>query len=371
MTNPTRVVIVYPFLVHYRFGVFKTLDEMDDLRVTFVSGLEGNHGIPSSPPELFRDHIAVKSIYRGRFTWQKGIIRVLLTRPYDTAVLHGDMWSLSTWIAAAVARLRGKSVFFWTIGWHRPDSGLLRRMRIVFYRLAHELLIYGNTGRALGREMGYPAERMTVIYNSHRSSQQLTTEPSPDIKSRLSWDGPTVGAVIRLTAPKRLDLLIQAASILAERGLIVRIVIAGEGPEREHLESLAKELSVTCTFLGAVYAPSDLAAVYDALDVTVVPAAAGLTVIQSLAHGVPVVTDDDAYGQMPEAEAVVENRTGSRYPRGDVSALADAIADWISRVAEEQDTIAAAARSEVEARWTPESQAERIATRLIDREKTK
>jgi glycosyltransferase involved in cell wall biosynthesis len=296
-----------------------------------------------------------------------GLVLKMLTGSYDVAVFHGDVWSLSTWFAAAAARLRRKRVLFWTIGWHRPDTGFLRVFRMAFYRLANELLLYGNTALALGTDMGYPAERMSVIFNSHESSQQLVTRPSPDKVAHLGPPRPTVGAVIRLTASKRLDLLIEAAALLGERDRPVRVLIAGEGPERARLEELARRLQVQCLFLGAVYAPEDLTAVYDALDVTVVPAAAGLTVIQSLAHGVPVVTDDDRFGQMPEAEAVIEDQTGSRYRAGDVSALALAIDEWVERVRVAPERTSTCARSEVEARWTPSAQADRIADRILDR----
>lgn len=335
--------------------------------VTFVSGAKGQRGIESTPPQLFSRHEMVRSLYRGRFTWQMGLIWKILTSRYDSVIFHGDVWSLSTWPAAAIARLRNRQVLFWTIGWHRPEKGLLRAFRMSFYRLANELLVYGNTAQEIGVQTGYPADRMTVIYNSHDSSQQITTTASKDLASKLVSNEPLVGCVIRLTAPKRLDLLLEAAAILMKTGSAVRVVIAGEGPEREHLQAQARALGVNCLFLGPVYAANDLQVIYEALDVTVVPAAAGLTVIQSLAHGVPVITDDDIFGQMPEAEAVVKGQTGSRYKHGDVEALAEAIRRWVSQTRAEREATARAARTEVEARWTPEAQAGKIAGQITKR----
>lgn len=355
---------MYPFLFHYRYGVFKALEGYDDLEVTFVSDIEGRNGIESIPVELLHKHHQVKTRMLSRFTWQSGLVSRLISSDYDAAIFHGDMWSLSTWVGALVARTRRKRIYFWTIGWHRPDGAVLRRVRVAFYRLAHELLIYGNIGKRLGAEMGFCPSRMTVIYNSHESSQTRSSEVSA-VKLRIPRDGrPTVGAVIRLTAVKRLDLLLEAAVVLRMRGLDLRIVLAGDGPERQALEDMATANALSVLFPGAIYAQEDLEEVYGALDLTVVPAAAGLTVIQSLNHGVPVVTDDDEYGQMPESEAVIEGLTGGRYAKGDVRALADAIQAWLNRVSLTPEETARHSQNEVSARWTPEAQAERIHSRL-------
>jgi glycosyltransferase involved in cell wall biosynthesis len=360
----SRVLVVYPYLFHYRFGVFRALEQRSDLDVTFVSDVAGRQGIAATPPGLLKKHYRVRTIVLSRFTWQVGLLLCVAVRRYDVAVFHGDMWSLSTWAAAAIARIRRRRVLFWTIGWHRPDPYLLRRVRVLFYKLAHELLIYGNVGRSIGVAMGYPPARMHVIYNSHASSQQVALGPDGEgvtLPRDAVW---TVGAVIRLTAVKRLDLLLEAAADLSDRGVPIRVILAGEGPERERLEQLGRRRGVDVIFTGAIYSSPDLASFYEAVDVTVVPAAAGLTVIQSLSHGVPVVTDDDDYGQMPEAEAVVDGATGARYARGDVSQLALKIAQVIERAREDPAGTAARAREEVEARWTPEAQSAKIHSRI-------
>ena len=366
MSNPkkARALIVYPYLFHYRFGVFKALEERDDLDLVFVSDVEGRKGIAATSPRLFKEHHRVKTITRSRFTWQVGLLYFVATQKYDSVIFHGDVWSISTWVAAAIARLRQRRVFFWTIGWHRPDPAVIAQLRVSFYRLAHELLVYGNTGRDIGILMGYPRSRMHVIYNSHESSQQIAHEGQDPVVQLTSHPALTVGAVIRLTAIKRLDLLIDAVAHLARRGSSVRVILAGEGPERESLERLAARRGIDAVFTGAIYSKADLRSFYEAVDVTVVPAAAGLTVIQSLSQGVPVVTDDDEYGQMPEAEAVVEGVTGGRYRKGDVDELASTIMRVAAAVRRDPEASASRARQEVEARWTPAAQCAKINERI-------
>jgi len=361
VTRPKRILVVYPYLHHYRYGVFRALQDHPDLDVSFVADDQGRAGIPAVPNGLLERHSVTKVRWFRRFSWQRGLRPYVQSADIDSVVFLGDVWSLSTWAASIWARRANKRVYFWTIGWHRPEGGLMARIRLRFYRQADHLLLYGSTGLELGSRAGYSPSKMTVIGNSHVSSHSRHEPRRGDLGALLPSGHATVGAVVRLTASKRLDLLIRAAAVLASRGRPVTVVLAGEGPERTPLEELARSLGVDAVFTGAVYHHDDLEEIYEHLQVTVVPAAAGLTVIQSLAHGVPVITDDDRYTQMPEADAVLDDVTGARYPSGDIDALAAAIDGWLVRTKRSPAEVADAARAEVLRAWTPDAQAERIA----------
>ena len=363
--RPLNVLVVYPFLFHYRFGVFQQLDRSPELRLTFASDTRTFDGIEAIDPHLVARHKKLKTIRINRFTWQTGLAKLITTEAYDAVVFHGDMWSISTWIASAIARIRRKKVFFWTIGWHRPDKGLMKFIRLSFYKLAHELLIYGNVGKSIGKSMGYPEDTMTVIYNSHVSSKSATNDRQNHSILIEASNIPTIGAVIRLNAVKRLDLMLKSAAILRDRGEPVRIILAGEGPEAETLRALGLNLGLEVTFVGSIYSAHQIEQFYEKVDLTVVPAAAGLTVIQSMSHGVAVITDDDDFGQMPEAEAVIDGVTGGRFKSGDANALADTIRTWLDFLEVDPLRIDRATRREVQLNWTPEAQADRIQRRLL------
>jgi len=355
-----RVLIVYPFLHHYRYGVFSALEEDPRLEVTFAADDRGRRGIATIPTHLLQRFVRTRTTVVGRFSYQAGLPRLVSRGDFDAVIFLGDMWSVSLWRAARRARRAGAVVFFWTIGWHRPENGLLGRLRMCFYGRADELLLYGNVGKQIGIRAGYPEPQMSVIYNSHESAQQFEGEGSADLESVLGGRRPSVGAIVRLTAPKRLDLLLRAVALI--QGARPRVLIAGDGPERSNLERLADELEVEVTFVGAVYTERDIERIYEHLDVTVVPCAAGLTAIQSLHHGTPVITDDDEYGQMPEAEAVIDGVTGSRYRANDVQALADAISRRLAGEELDAEDLQAVA-----ARWAAQPHADAIVDRLFAR----
>lgn len=142
---------------------------------------------------------------------------------------------------------------------------------------------------------------------------------------RARDDEPMVLAVGRLQRYKRMDLVVRAVARLVARGDRVRLVIAGDGPERSRLERLARGLGVghRVTLAGRV---GD-----DALDALYARAwlhasasrkeGWGLTVFEAAACEVPTVAVDVAGLR----DSVVHRRTGVLV-REDDEAMADALA---------------------------------------------
>lgn len=360
------MLVVNHLLPHYRMDVFRALQAREGWDVHFAAGRTSRDG---SIAEVGKGDLA--SVHRlqnhwiGPGLWQTGLLG-LTFRKWDHVIFLGDAAYISTWAAAAMARIRGSQVSFWTIGWHRREAGLKRVVRLLFYRLAHQLLLYGETGRSIGTQMGYPPERMTVIYNSSSNPPEHLHESESELRSlnkRLaSIQGPAVGAVIRLNPHKQLHLLIAAVARANELGAgSISVVLAGDGPDRTRLKSVAAALGVDLHLVGPVYGPAGLRSFYERCLVTVLPTSAGLTVLQSLKHGRPVVTHDDPQNQMPEFEAILPGRTGDLYHQNDLDDLAQVIFRWVSAVQDDtDDLIAAACRTSLQSSWTAEASSSRI-----------
>ena len=140
-----RVLVVYHLLPHYRRDVFRELESTEGWEFHFAAGASSRDpGIATMAATDLRHVHVLDNVWLGPFLWQRGLFR-LLRQPWDHVILLGDVAYLSTWVAAAERRARRKRVAFWTIGWHRPESGLRRRIRLTFYSLADQLLLYGLT----------------------------------------------------------------------------------------------------------------------------------------------------------------------------------------------------------------------------------
>lgn len=369
MTRPVRVLVVYHHLPHYRYDVFRRLEDDPTLEVEFAAAPFSVDGsIPTIPATMLRRFHPLRNVWVGPFLWQVGLLRLLVRRRPDVVIYLGVFAYLSTWVGAVFARLLRTPVLYWTIGWHRPEQGLRRRMRILFYRLAPRLLVYGQVGRQIGIDLGYPADDMVVVYNS--SSEPIETTPPDDaalaaFAERIPPAGPlVVGAVIRLNPVKRLDLLIRAAADLRDRGRDLTVLLVGDGPERGPLADLATDLRVPLSLPGPAYSAAHLALFYERSLVTVVPSAAGLTVLQSLKFGRPVITHDNMYEQMPECEAIVPGLTGDLYRHDDVRSLADTLDRWLDRQTSAPEDTAAHCRDAVNHTWSAANQSTIIAAEI-------
>lgn len=364
-----RVLFAQPLLPHYRYDVFKALECDERLIVDFAADKHYGHSdIPAIPFALFASVRRLHNIQIRRFLWQTGLISPVIRRRYDVLVYVGDASYLSTWLSASLARLFKIPVLFWTIGWHKPESGIRRMFRMTFYQLANHLLVYGDVGREIGVMLGYPSRRMTVIHNSSSEPIPGGAPPGrtlPEFIALLPGSGrPVVTAVIRLNQVKRLDLIIEAVSLLPPGESKPIVLLVGEGPERESLTRLAQSLGVELVVPGQTYDADELAAVYACTTVTVVPSVAGLTVLQSLKYGCPVITHDNAYEQAPEAEAIVRGITGDLYHYGEVADLARKIENWITIQSSRPKETAEACRTVVREVWSASSQATVISDQI-------
>jgi glycosyltransferase involved in cell wall biosynthesis len=168
-----------------------------------------------------------------------------------------------------------------------------------------------------------PASKFTVIpYGFDLDSRVAdATENRERVRSQLgiAADAFVIGWAGRLTAIKRpLDLIRVAAGI--EDAVLV---LAGDGEDRDSVQTLAEELGVAhrVRFLGY---RDDLGSLYAAFDVFLLTSAnegAPVVVIEALAAGVPVVATD-AGGTASVLDA---GETGLLAPVGGVAELQAAI----------------------------------------------
>ena len=142
-------------------------------------------------------------------------------------------------------------------------------------------------------------------------------------------DGRTVLFVSRLDG-NRVDLLIDAAALLAEKMPDLTLVLIGKGDERPALEHRAADRGIAANvrFLGPVYGEPDLAPWFLCADAYCYPVNIGLSLMHAFGYGLPVVTSDRTESQNPEIEAFRDGENGLTYADGDPAALAAALG-WL------------------------------------------
>ncbi|HEX2513998.1 MAG TPA: glycosyltransferase family 4 protein, partial [Chloroflexota bacterium] len=149
--------------------------------------------------------------------------------------------------------------------------------------------------------------------------------PDPRPRQGLAEGGAVVLNASRLVPQKDLPTLLRAAVLVRRQRPGTRFVIAGDGPLRAELETLAATLGVSegVRFLGRIdrVAMPGLFAACDVLAVSSVYEGTSLVAVEAAAAGKPVVTTQVAGA----ADTVLDGQTGRIVPLQHPGALAEAL----------------------------------------------
>jgi len=162
------------------------------------------------------------------------------------------------------------------------------------------------------------AERVEVVPNGVDLAAFANVDPAPLPEGRrIVW-------VHRLDPQKGFATMLAAFERIADAMPDARLIVAGDGPQRDLVERLAEPARGRVQLLGAV-AHERVPGLFAAADVAVAPATGqesfGIVLIEAMAAGAPVVASDiEGY-----REVIRDRASGLLVPPGDAEALAQAL----------------------------------------------
>ena len=241
------------------------------------------------------------------------LVRSLRADVVHTHLVHADVYG------GVAAKLRGE----WLVSTKHNDdpfrTGPFRHVERAVSRLADRVVTITDALRRFTiDEVGIPAAKVETIHYGLDDLPPPWGENPPDGVP----DGARVLlAVSRLTEQKGIEVAVRALDALPDDTVLVAL---GEGPERQALESLARELGVE----RRVFLPGrvpDVAAWLRRATILVHPArweGFGLGVLEAMLAGLPVVAS--SVSSLPEL--VVDGETGVLVRPDDPAALALGVA---------------------------------------------
>lgn len=253
-------------------------------------------------------------------------------------IVHGRNLSgldalLPAWRTGVRVRIQGEH------GWDVTDldgSGLRPRLlRRLHNPLVNQYVtVSKHLAKYLNSSVGIAAGRITQIYNGVDTARFAPTRVKPTGILPQSFTGPEkliIGTVGRLQSVKDQASLIRAFGTLLRETpplrTVARLVIVGDGPQREVLAACAVTEGVTDeTWIAG--ARNDLERVYQTLDVFVLPSlneGISNTLLEAMASGLPVVVT--AVGG--NVELVSSGIHGQLVPPANPPALAAAIRGYL------------------------------------------
>ena len=135
---------------------------------------------------------------------------------------------------------------------------------------------------------GVPAEKIKIIANGIDVKAFERAEPLPLFNAK---GGAVVGMVARLDLQKGFEYLLRAARELCKTTRDLKIVIVGEGPDRNAIEEMIEHYRLQSNVILAGQ-QSNMPGVYAAMDIFVLPSlneGLPMTVLEAMAASKPVV----------------------------------------------------------------------------------
>lgn len=157
---------------------------------------------------------------------------------------------------------------------------------------------------------GVDTKKFSPNFNSRSLKEQLAIQENQIV----------IGSVGRFVSVKNYPSLIRAMSLIVKKIPNVKLLLAGDGPERSTLENLIVELELA-PYISLLGRREDVSELMNLYDIFVLPSfSEGLsnTLLEAMACGTPVVASDVGGNK----EIVAEGITGNLYPSDDSDKLA-------------------------------------------------
>jgi glycosyltransferase involved in cell wall biosynthesis len=338
--NIIRVLFVQRYFRFYRANLFRRLAESPDLELTMIHGTNPpitadvvglNMGKPSDVPfEVIPARIKCVCIGRQEFYWFSKALEVMRQQHFDVVISDFSLKILSTRAMIQLQHEFKAAFLFWDIGLPLKPNYLTMALRKYYYALSDGIILYNEREKARLMQQCIPAEKLFVAQNTidiediDSAMQGVTSQAREKCISKL---GQSVGSVLlhvgRLAYFKRLDILVEAIHRLRMKWPNIRLVLVGDGPERQHLSDQVRSLGLNdnVLFTGAITDKSKLAEWFSISNIVVAPAQIGLLAPETHAYGRPLVISDDLSISGPEAQILQPGVTGESYRSGNLDDL--------------------------------------------------
>jgi glycosyltransferase involved in cell wall biosynthesis len=172
---------------------------------------------------------------------------------------------------------------------------------------------------------GVPADKLRVVYEGTMIPERFSS--AQRAQARRRWgvpdNAPLLGCVGVLLPDKGQEWLIRAVAELRKDYPELRLLLAGDGPNRRSLQELANELGVTQAVIFAGFV-KDVDSVYAALDVFLLPSffeALNNSLLAAMSYEIPSI----AFRRGALTEIIVDGQSGLIVSGPDVQEICAAV----------------------------------------------
>ena len=277
--NKKNILVIQGKLLHYRFSFYQELS--NHFHVTVMHSGVSHNLIGYS----FRE-IVIPAKKFGPFFWQFNIIREIKTGRYDAVIAGFDLRWLSTFF---VMFLYDKDIP-WI--WWGLDEGKSKLALIIKRLIAHRdnpIVFYNHMILEKFEKLGLGKHKLFLANNTFHVENRIQAHLHP-IKNVFI----NVGS---LDSRKQNEIALRAfKKILDNIEDDIKFILIGEGEARKAIEETIDTLALRekVVLIGQINNPDVLKNFYGEAIASISYGQAGLAVLQSMAFGVPFITNINA-----------------------------------------------------------------------------
>jgi glycosyltransferase involved in cell wall biosynthesis len=225
------------------------------------------------------------------------------------------------------------------------------------FRSAARIIANSNWVAEQAAASGAPREKLTVIYEGVElpPPSNAATRHADRLRWGIDDQGRLLGCAGVLLGDKGQEWVIRALAQLRGEFPNVKLLLAGEGPDRSRLQKLVGDLKLQNGVIFAGFV-KDVEAFYRAIDVFVFPAlfeGLGTSLLAAMAHGTPSIT----YFGCALGEIVENGKSGLQVEARNPEALAGALRKILSD-AQFSAALGAEGRHRIETRFAADRMVE-------------
>lgn len=270
-----------------------------------------------------RHGLSVRMVHcQGRADWRavRQIEECIQEDGIQLIHTHGYKADLYGYVAA---RRSGKPIVATCHNWVGGTAalGIYNHLDRMALKRFHGLAAVSDSVAQRLLASGVSASKIRTIANGIDVKSFERARPLP----ALNFDGSkVVGMVARLDLQKGFEYLLRAASELRSAFPGLKVVIVGEGPDRNEIEGMIQRLGLQSNVILAGQ-HSNMPGIYAALDVFVLPSlneGLPMTILEAMAASKPVIAT--RVGAIPKV--IQDGETGLLVDPGDTDGLRNALA---------------------------------------------
>lgn len=288
--------------------------------------------------DLEQQGMAVYCVPRSpKITWNvvKQVRDIIVENNID--IVQGHQYTPFVFGFLACRFTNAKTIFT-EHGRFYPDivSGKRRLInKIIFPFVSAVTSISKATKKALIEHEGLPSTQIDVIYNGIQAVPESSADALAALREQhaLPPNGLVFGTIARLDPIKNQAMMVRAFAEVVKTNPTARLIIVGDGPERDSLTALVNELALTDTviFTGFIAKPADYINLLDVFLLTSLSEGTSMTLLEAMSAGKPSIVTD--VGGNPE---LINHAALGSVVQLNTESIAQAMQEWADKHAVQQ-----------------------------------